>query len=143
MNVYGLRVGPGEISARLQDGQVAIQPMDVQVSEGRFTFAPAVRLNPAPAELLLSSGPLLNDVHLSPEICARGLKFVAPILAESTVADGSFSVTLGGGHLPLDDPAPATLRGEWRCARKPKPAPWPKNSWCCSTSYPTFCGTAR
>ncbi len=123
MDVYGLRVGPGEINARLVEDQVRMQPMDVQVSEGRFTFSPLVRLNPAPAELLIARGPLLTDVHLSPEMCARGLKFVAPILAESTVADGRFSISMDGGHVPLLDPGTGDASGRMAMRAQVKAGP--------------------
>lgn len=111
MNVYGLQVGQADVSATLADGQLRIQPMDVPISQGRFTFAPVARLTPGPAELYLSTGPLMTNVHLSPEICARGLKFIAPILAETTVAEGTFSMTLDGGHLPLLDPTAGDVSG--------------------------------
>ncbi len=123
MDIAGMRVGPGEVAARLNDGQVQGQPMDVHVSEGRFTFTPFVRLNPAPAELLISRGPLLTDVHLSPEMCARGLKFVAPILAESTVAEGRFSISLDGGRIPLADPAAGDTSGRMTMKAQVKSGP--------------------
>lgn len=123
MDIAGMRVGPGEFAARLSDGQVQGQPMDVQVSEGRFTFTPFVRLNPAPAELLIGRGPLLTDVHLSPEMCARGLKFVAPILAESTVAEGRFSISLDGGRIPLGDPGAGDTSGKMTMKAQVKAGP--------------------
>jgi translocation and assembly module TamB len=123
IEVYGMRVGPGEIAAQLADGQLKTQPIDIQVSEGRFTFTPNVRLSPAPAELFVAPGPLLTDVHLSPEICARGLKFVAPILAESTVADGRFSITMDGGRIPLFDPGAGDASGRMAMRAQVKSGP--------------------
>lgn len=111
INLYGLQVSQGEIGGKLADGQVRPNPIDLQISRGRFTLTPVVRLSPGPAEMFLSQGPLLTDVHLSPEICARGLKFVAPVLAETTVADGTFSVSLDGGRVPLADPTTGDLSG--------------------------------
>ncbi len=103
MNVYGLVVGRGDVAAKLANGQVRTQPIDVQISEGRLTVSPLVQFSPAPAEIVLGRGPLLTDVHLSPELCSQGLKYVAPILAGATVADGRFSIALDGGLLPLSD----------------------------------------
>lgn len=123
MNVAGLDVGPGDVKAHLSESRLQAEPLDVHVSEGRFTFAPVVRLNPAPMELLLSGGPLLTDVHLTPEICARGLKFVAPILAESTVADGHFSITLDGGHVPISDPGAGDASGRMAMRAQVKAGP--------------------
>src|SRR5207248_514748 len=53
MNVHGLAVGQGELSAQIGNGQVRVLPVDVAVSEGRLTAAPVLRFQPAPAELFL------------------------------------------------------------------------------------------
>ena len=123
MDVYGLRVAQGDVAGTLADGQLRTQPIDVAVSEGRFTFAPLVRLSPAPAQLLIARGPLLTDIHLSPELCARGLKFVAPILAESTVAEGRFSITMDGGFIPLGDPGSGDASGHMAIQAQARPGP--------------------
>jgi hypothetical protein len=123
MNVYGLTVSRGDIVAQLSDGQLRTQPIEVQVSEGRLTLAPVVRLSPAPPEILLGRGPLLTEVHLSPELCARGLKFVAPILAESTLADGHFSVVLDGGRLPVSDLGAGDVAGKMAMRGQAKSGP--------------------
>jgi translocation and assembly module TamB len=123
MDIYGLRVAQGDVACTLADGQLRAQPIDVAVSEGRFTFAPLVRLSPAPAQLLIARGPLLTDIHLSPELCARGLKFVAPILAESTVAEGRFSITMDGGFIPLADPGGGDASGHMAIQAQARPGP--------------------
>ena len=111
MNVDGLAVGKGDIAMQLGDGQLRTQPIDFQVGEGRFTAAPVARLIPAPAVLLLGGGPLLTDIHLSPELCARGLRYILPILSESTVAEGRFSIVMDGGRIPLLSPTTSDLSG--------------------------------
>jgi translocation and assembly module TamB len=123
MSVYGFAVGPGEVAATLADGQVRTKPIDVQVSQGQLTLAPIVQLVPGPAELFISRGPLLSNVHLTPEMCKRGLKFVAPIVAETTVAEGRFSVTMDGGRVPLAQPKDADFSGRMAIRAQVKPGP--------------------
>jgi hypothetical protein len=60
---------------------------------------------------------------LSPELCAKGLKFVAPVLANSTVADGRFSIILDGGRIPLFDPAGGDIAGQMAIRGEAKPGP--------------------
>jgi len=62
-------------------------------------------------ELTLPSGPLVEQVQITPAMCASLLKFVAPVLAGVTTAQGSFSVELDGCRVPLDHPATAELAG--------------------------------
>ena len=123
MNLYGLHVGQADIVAQLANGQVSTRPIDLEISEGRLTVAPVVRLSPAPAELLLSGGPLMNNVRLSPELCAQGLRFVTPLLANATVAEGRFSISLDGGHVPLSDPQAADISGHMAMKGQIKPGP--------------------
>lgn len=124
MNLYGFMVGPGTINARLTDGQLkTTQPIDVAVSEGRFTFSPVARITPSPAELYIPRGPLLTNIHLSPEMCKRGLKFVAPIVAETTVAEGRFSISMDGGRIPLAEPADGDMSGHMAIRAQVKPGP--------------------
>jgi hypothetical protein len=123
MNAYGLRVGQGDVAAQLAAGLVRTRPIDFEISEGRLTVSPVARLTPAPAELTLPSGPLLTNVRLSPEICAEGLRFVTPILANATVAEGRFSISLDGGRVPLSDPGAADISGRMAMKGQVKPGP--------------------
>ena len=123
MNVEGLAVGPGEVALHLADGRVQTKPLDIAVSEGRLTIAPVVRLTPPPAVATLGGGPLLTNVHLSPDVCAKGLKFIAPVLAQSTVADGYFSIAMDGGRIPLGDLAAGDASGRMAIRAQVRPGP--------------------
>jgi hypothetical protein len=123
VNLHGFQIGQGEIAARLVDGQLRTNPIDVQVSDGRITFSPVVQVVPGPMELYIPRGPLLTNIHLSPEMCKRGLKFVAPIVAETTVAEGRFTVTMDGGRIPLADPQAGDVAGHMAIRAQVKPGP--------------------
>jgi hypothetical protein len=123
MLVNGLSVGPGEVVAQLAGGQIRTQPIDFEVAEGRLTTSPVVRLSPGPAELLVPSGPLLTNVHMTSEMCSRGLKFVAPILSDATVAKGSLSITMDGGRIPLGNPRAGDASGKLALRAQARPGP--------------------
>jgi hypothetical protein len=111
--IYGFRMASGELRGKLASGVLEFQPLDLAVSEGRFTASPTVRFWPEPKELLLPRGPLLTQVRISPEMCDRALKFIAPVLAGVTQAEGKFSVALDGCRVPLDRPATGELAGQF------------------------------
>jgi hypothetical protein len=111
-NVYGLPIGGGKIAATLGDGAVHVQPLALDVAEGRLTAAPNVRLDPAPKELTLSKGPLLSAVRISPEVSEAMLKYIAPVLAGATRSEGKFSLQLDGARVPLDEPMRAESAGQ-------------------------------
>ena len=122
-SVYGLPIGEAALVAKVDRGRVQIQPLDVAVSGGRLTFAPTIKLAPEPAELQLPSGRIVDRVQLTPEICHRGLKFIAPILAEVSIANGQFSVDVEGARIPLADPAGGQAVGAVSLSAQVRPGP--------------------
>jgi hypothetical protein len=56
-------------------------------------------------------------------MCARGFKYVTPMLAEATVAEGRFSMSLDGGRVPLGDPGAGDLSGKMAMKANVKAGP--------------------
>ena len=109
--VYGLELGPAKLDAQLGQGMLTVRPFEIAVSEGRLSSAPRVQFDPAPAQLLLPAGPLVSQVRITPEMCDRALKFIAPVLADATRTEGRLSLELEGGRIPLDNAQTADLAG--------------------------------
>ena len=109
--VYGLPLGGGKLSGSLRNGQLQIAPLDIAVGEGRFTAAPSVRLTPGAQQLVLPQGPLVTDVAISPEVSETMLKYVAPILAGATRAEGKFSIDLDQAEVPFGQPERSRVQG--------------------------------
>ncbi len=111
--IYGFQVGPGELKAKMSNGAVQIEPLDLAVSRGRMHLAPRVRLTPDPMELTLPAGPLIDKVQIDPGMCSTMLKFIAPVLADVTSAQGSFSIAMDSCRVPLADPKKSDLAGRF------------------------------
>ncbi len=109
--VFGLPLGGGRLQAALRDGQMQIAPLDVAVGQGRFTAAPRVLLTPGAEQIVLPTGPLVTNVDISQEVSETMLKYVAPILAGATRAEGQFSIDLDQAEIPLAQPAAARVQG--------------------------------
>jgi len=67
--------------------------------------------DPAAGTLQLARGVVLDRVHLSPEMCANGLKYALPILAGATEVEGQVSFALDGGRVPLAGLSQAEVAG--------------------------------
>ncbi len=65
----------------------------------------------APYWLSLEKGPVMEQVSITPEMCHRWLKYVAPLVADATAAEGQFSVKVARAQLPLTSPHQATVGG--------------------------------
>lgn len=111
-NVYGLVFGEGVAEARLENGVVKVLPVRATVSEGRFDMSAQMPLNHQPLTVYGSTGRVIDNVRLSPEMCRTWLKFLAPLAADATAAEGRFSVTLAESKMPLMDPYAATAKGQ-------------------------------
>lgn len=110
--LYGLPIGATELTARLSRGQLQISPLETQVAGGQVRLAPGLRLSPEPMLLSLEPGQAIDHVNISTEMCNKGLKFVAPALADATEAEGQFSMELEGLSLPLSDPRTMDAAGK-------------------------------
>ncbi len=107
----GLIAGPAEFPARLSRGIVEIGPLDIPVNEGRLTTAPRILLNEPVPQATVGAGPLIQNVRITPEMCNQWIKYVAPLLADATSAEGNFSLSLAGAQVPLFDPLASSVEG--------------------------------
>lgn len=111
-DLFGLQAGAGELQVKLFEDVLSVQPLDMSLSGGRLKLAPRVLLAGRPATIVLPAGPMVEKVALSQELCDAWLKFIAPILAETTRVDGQFSLAMNETRLPIDDPLSGDLSGQ-------------------------------
>jgi hypothetical protein len=109
--VFGLRLGPGDIAGTLSDGVLQIKPVELAVSEGRVRLSPQVVLTPGPAELVHGQAKVIERVRVTPEMTASWLKYVAPAVAEATETQGELSLDLTGAKIPLYNPETGSVVG--------------------------------
>ena len=102
----------GEMAVRLFEGQLALGPFDIGASGGRLRGSPWVKLLPAPGELIVPPGRVVDRVALSSRLCDRWVAWVAPLLGRSTSTAGQVSVEVAGARLPLGDPFGGELSGQ-------------------------------
>lgn len=107
----GLVAGPADFRARLASGILNIGPLDIPLSEGRLTTAPRVLINDPARPVAIDRGPVLENVRISPEMCSLWLKYVAPLVADATRAEGKFSLSLENANVPLTMPLASSVEG--------------------------------
>jgi hypothetical protein len=109
--VYQLPIGNGQLDASLQGGLINFAPLDLKVADGRVKAWPRLVLNNEPMVFQLAQGTSAEKVNITPQMCRTWLKFVAPLLADATRAEGTFSATVDGATLPLTSPLQGDGRG--------------------------------
>ncbi len=110
-DLLGVAVGPGLVAARLAGGTIDADALEVPVSQGMLRMVPHLHMNHDPPLLTLDAGQVLTGVNISPRMCQDWLKYVAPLAADATRAEGRFSLSVERAEIPLWQPATARLRG--------------------------------
>ncbi len=108
----GFDIGAANLQATLSKGIFQVSPANVSISGGTLSLAPTVRLAPGPAMLYMPSGPLVTQVHISPEMCRQWMMYAAPVLAGVTHVEGLFSMQMAGCQIPLAEPRAGEAAGQ-------------------------------
>ncbi|MGQ0636674.1 MAG: hypothetical protein ACT4QC_18850 [Planctomycetaceae bacterium] len=109
--LYGMSVGPAQLEGALKHGVVDFVPLDLAVGKGHLHLGPQLLLNHDPMLVSLTPGRVVEQLHVTPELCAGWLRYVAPLVAGATQAEGRFSVDLSEGAFPLADPGMGQAAG--------------------------------
>ncbi len=114
-NLYGFQLGPGNLNAILTNNVLSLKSPELKLNEGSIWLNAQVRGlvsdSQAPGELYIPPGRVAQQIRITPQMCASGLQYVAPVLAGVTSAEGRFSIDLDGGRIPLGKPAEGELAG--------------------------------
>lgn len=109
--VFHMPVGPANIQATLASGVASLNTGEIPFSQGRLLLTPKVDFRSESPVATLDPGPLAENIQLSPEICRDWLKYVAPLVADATSAQGKVTITTDGVSVPLVDPLAMQARG--------------------------------
>lgn len=110
-SLYGVSLGPGALVGKLSQGVVLFDPLEASMGEGRLKVQPRIDFYRSPATIELASGRIAEQVAITPEMCHSWLKYVAPLAADATRAQGKFSLDLTTGSAPLSQPRLMTAAG--------------------------------
>jgi len=108
----GMRLDAGETPLRLFEGQLALGPFDVGFGGGRLRGAPWVQLLPAPGELIVPKGRVVERMVLAGPLADRWMNWMFPIVGRSMRTQGLVSIDVAGARLPLSDPWGGDAAGE-------------------------------
>jgi hypothetical protein len=110
-DMWGVPIGPGQLRARLEAGKVATDPLEIPLSGGTLRVAPQLDLNVTPAMLTCTPSQVLSDITITPAMCQNWLKYLTPLAAEATRAEGKFGVKVQDAAIPLTQLADARIQG--------------------------------
>lgn len=107
-HAFGFDLGAASLDAVLAQQTVRVEPMDLEVSGGKLHLAPQIQLQDPPT-LTLPPGRVVEQVRITPAMCQSWLKYLAPLVADATAAEGLFSADVRQATVPLLSPTSAEL----------------------------------
>ncbi len=112
VQVAGVRLGETTIPIRMTETSVSVAPAAVvPVDQGSLRLGGQVHYRPGPLWLQVRPGRIADSVRLTPEMTNRWLKFIAPLAADATRIDGTFSATLDEAIVVFDQPERSRVSG--------------------------------
>lgn len=110
-DMWGVPFGPGQLRARLNSGTVAADALELPLSGGTLRIAPRVNLNTDPPLVTCAPGQILTNIAITPAMCQNWLKYLTPLAADATRAEGQFGVTVDDVAVPLTELRDARVQG--------------------------------
>ncbi len=110
-NVLHLPLEAGAVNVDLNQSVAFLKTSELPFVGGVLQAAPVVDLRGEEPVLLLEKGVLLSNANLSSDICRDFLKYVTPLVADATEAQGKLTVQHEGLRMPLYQPTQVQAQG--------------------------------
>ena len=104
-DLLGVELGPALIQGRLVSGAIDLGVVEMPLSGGTLRVEPTIDLHGSSPLVKVAPGQVLTDVQITPGMCHGWLKFIAPVVANSTRAEGQFSLAIQPTIIPLATPS--------------------------------------
>ena len=103
-NVVQIPIGGSHVDVIVDQGVAAVQTGEIVFAGGKIQLSPQIDLRSDQPALYLDRKRILDNVEMTPETAQTVLKYINPLAADATAAEGRFSVDSQGVKVPLLDP---------------------------------------
>lgn len=110
--IAGVVFGASSIPLHISETTVMVQQANVPVGQGRIQASADLYYQPGPMWIQVQPGMVAQNLQMTGEMSDRWLQYLAPIVAQATRIDGTFSVDLAEAIVHLDDPMQSRVRGQ-------------------------------
>ena len=113
-SVANVAIGASQINVDVRNSLATIKTEGIPFTGGVVRFAPSVDMRGENPILLMDQTRIIDNVQLSPETARQWLKYVAPLAADATSAQGNFTVDAKSVRMPIMNPMDMEARGAIR-----------------------------
>ena len=109
--ILELAVGQTDFAVALNQSVAQISTAGIPFAGGNIKVAPTIDLRTSSPQLKIERTRVVDQVQLRPETARKWLKYVAPLVADATSAQGSLTVDIDSASVPLLDAEEMTASG--------------------------------
>ncbi len=109
-------IGASEISVDLKDSIGRVATRGITFSGGTLQIAPLVDMRTQNPVVAMQPTRVIDNVALTEDTARQWLKYVAPLVADATSAQGNVTVDLESLQMPMLDPVSIEARGRIQVA---------------------------
>ena len=109
--ILELPVGKTDFKVALNQRVAQVSTDGIPFAGGSVKVSPIIDLRTANPEMKIERTRVIDQVQLTPETARKWLKYVAPLVADATSAQGSLTVDINSATVPLLDPESMTASG--------------------------------
>ncbi len=110
-NVMGFKSQNAVVNVDWSEHQLAINPRDLPIGEGRWVASPRIEFTPEGRYLVFDGGPVFENVDFTQEMSNTWLRYVSPILGSATSIEGKFSLSASPARVGMAAPYPGDFKG--------------------------------
>ena len=109
--ILNLPVGASQMQLDVNESVAVLKTNGIPFAGGMVNFAPKIDMRSQDPAMIMDWTRVIDNVALRPETARQWLRFVAPLAADATSAQGNFTVDIGSAKVPLFDPMNMEVRG--------------------------------
>jgi translocation and assembly module TamB len=107
----GMNFGKAIVPIRLTDRDVRIERTELPLDLGTVRIGGNVRYSPEPLTVELAAGQVFEQVAITEPMCRSWLKYVAPLAADATSAEGTMGLVIDEAIIVPNDPIQTRVIG--------------------------------
>ena len=103
-SVLDIPINGSQVDVIVDQGVAAVQTGEIEFAGGKIQLSPQIDLRSDQPVLYLDRKRIMDNIELTPETAQTILKYINPLAADATAAEGKFSIDSQGVKVPLFDP---------------------------------------
>lgn len=103
-SVLEMPIGGTQVDLIVDQGIAAVQTGEIAFAGGKVQLSPQIDLRSDQPVLYIDRKRLLDNIELTPQTARTMLKYINPLAADATSAQGTFSIDSEGIKVPLMNP---------------------------------------